>query len=86
MHARVVAFCPDHEGMYVRVDLGHGIRKDDPSYPILPEPTPAQIVKAAKRRQGPDLKGGWTMKTREVWPCGTSIDYVFVPRKIGGVA
>lgn len=48
-HARVVAFCPKGNALYCRVDLMHG----------LPEPTPEQVLKAA--RLDNDLRGKWKL-------------------------
>jgi hypothetical protein len=49
-HARVIAFMPDHEGLYCRVDMVWGLR----------EPTTEEILTVA--RKDADLKGRWTLK------------------------
>ena len=74
-HARVVAFHPDHEGLYVRVDLASHIRKVDSEYPDLPEPTVEQILNVARKDQG--LRGKWVLRSRKVWDDGGRIDYHF---------
>jgi hypothetical protein len=50
-HARVIAFMPDHEGLYCRVDMT----------PNLREPTIDEIMTVA--RKDADVKGRWTLKT-----------------------
>jgi len=75
VHARVVAFHPDHEGLYVRVDRASKVRQVDSLYPDLPDPTIAQILAVARKDQG--IKGKWKLRSREEWPHGHSIDYHF---------
>lgn len=75
-HARVVAFHPDREGLYVRVDRPSRIRdRGDHTYPDLPDPTEQQILTVARKDQG--LKGKWKLRSRTEWPDGLSIDYYF---------
>lgn len=74
-HARVVAFHPDNEGLYVRVDRASKVKAVDDKYPSLPDPTIAQIVDVARRDQG--IRGKWKLRSREEWPDGHSIDYHF---------
>jgi hypothetical protein len=76
-HARVVAFHPDHEGLYVRVDKSSKVRKQDHGYPILREPTVKEILTVARKSQG--LKGRWKLRTWDNWSDGGSIDYYFDP-------
>lgn len=51
-HARVIAFIPDHEGLYCRVDMVWGLR----------EPTEKEVLKVAKHYG--DAKGRWKLRTR----------------------
>lgn len=74
-HARVVAFHPDHDGLYVRVDRASKVREVDSLYPNLPDPSVAQILAVARKDQG--IRGKWKLRSREEWPCGHSIDYHF---------
>ena len=64
-HDRVVAFLPNHEGLYVRVD--HLWK--------LGCPTPKEILKAAKADQG--IGGKWVFDKCEHWEDGSSTDYYF---------
>lgn len=64
-HDRVVAFLPDHDGLYVRVDHLWN----------LGEPSPQQILKAAKGDQG--ICGKWIFDRSEKWDNGSSTDYYF---------
>lgn len=64
-HDRVVAFLPNHEGLYVRVD--HLWK--------LGCPTPKEILKAAKADQG--IGGKWVLDKCEHWEDGSSTDYYF---------
>lgn len=77
-HARVVAFHPDHDGLYIRVDLPKHIQTNDPTYPNLPEPTLRQILSVARKDKG--LRGRWRLCSREVWDCGGRIDFRFARR------
>ena len=74
-HARVVAFHPDHEGLYVRVDLPAMVRRHDPTYPALPEPTIDQILSVARNDQG--APGRWRLRSREMFSHGGSIEFRF---------
>jgi len=74
-HARVVAFLPDSEGLYVRVDRSYRIRVVDDKYPDLPDPTVSQILDVARKDQG--IRGQWKLRSKEEWPDGNSIDYRF---------
>lgn len=65
-HDRVVAFLPNHEGLYVRVD--HKWQ--------LGGPTEAQILDVARKDQG--VRGKWRLERREPWDDGSSTDYHFV--------
>ena len=64
-HSRVLAFQPDSEGMYCRVDIKHN----------LPEPSLGQIKKVAKEHQG--IKGVWELVSKEYYNNSTTIDYNF---------
>lgn len=84
-HARVVAFCPDRDGLYCRVDRFPGRasadamgmdRPVDPTYPKLPDPTPAQVLKVAKRHG--DARGRWVLASWVEWNDGRCIDIQFV--------
>lgn len=74
-HARVVAFHPDHEGLYARIDRSRKIQRTDPKYPTLPDPTPRQVLAVARKDQG--IKGRWKLRSWEEWPSGDSIDVYF---------
>lgn len=74
-HARVVAFLPDREGLYARVDLPAHVRKYDPTYPDLPEPTIAQILRVARVDQC--IRGRWKIRSRELYDEGTRVEYHF---------
>lgn len=84
-HARVVAFCPDRDGLYCRVDRSPGRtsadamgmdRPTDPTYPKLPDPTPAQVL-AVAQRDG-DAPGRWVLSRWVEWNDGRCIDIQFV--------
>lgn len=64
-HDRVVAFQPQGNTLYVRVDHGNKLGK----------PTAAQVLKAAKAHQ--DIRGAWNLKKIEPWDDGSSTDYHF---------
>lgn len=75
-HARVVAFHPDHEGLYVRVDRPSKARRSgDLAYPDLPDPTADQILAVARKDQG--LRGRWKLRSMEEWGGGDSVDVYF---------
>jgi hypothetical protein len=67
-HERVVACCPDAEGLYCRVDVRYS----------LPIPTPEQVLKAAKARNGKYQRGKWTLKSTFTSDDGKTIDFNFV--------
>lgn len=64
-HYRVVAFLPDADGMYCRVDHKHGHRF----------PTVAQVLRVAKRSQG--VGGHWTLASYEEWSDRSATDMRF---------
>jgi hypothetical protein len=64
-HARVVAFHPDHEGLYIRVDRKWGLR----------DPSLSEILSVARKDQG--IKGRWVLHRKEEWADGSSVDYWF---------
>lgn len=64
-HDRVVAFLPDHEGLYVRVDHLWN----------LGCPTNEEILKAAKADQG--IRGKWEIVKADKWDDDSSTDYYF---------
>ncbi len=64
-HDRVIAFQPDCEGLYVRVDHKWN----------LGEPSHQQILDVARKDQ--DIKGKWIFNRAEKWDCGKSTDYYF---------
>lgn len=74
-HARVVAFLPNHEGLYVRVDRPSRARRWDSQYPNLPDPTIQEILEVARKDQG--IRGKWKLRSAEEWSDGDSIDYHF---------
>ncbi len=65
-HDRVVAFLPDNEGLYARVDHKWS----------LGEPTESQILAVARKDQG--VRGKWRLDRREPWNDGSSTDFHFV--------
>lgn len=64
-HFRVVAFLPDAEGLYCRVDHKHGARM----------PTPDEVLLAARKTQG--IKGRWRHDRDVPHSCGRSTDVYF---------
>lgn len=64
-HYRVVAFLPNANGLYCRVDHKHGQRM----------PTDAEILRAARATQG--VTGRWTLASRMPWPDGSATDIHF---------
>ncbi|MNC58125.1 hypothetical protein D3C75_1078340 [compost metagenome] len=64
-HDRVVAFLPNPEGLYIRVD--HLWKLGNPSH--------EEILKAAKKDQG--IGGKWVLDKCEPWDDGSSTDYYF---------
>ena len=66
-HDRIVAFCPNGDTLECRVD--HVWE--------LGEPSPAQVLKHAKHRNGSYQRGKWVFDRKETWPCGKSTDYYF---------
>lgn len=64
-HDRVVAFLPDADGLYIRVDHRWN----------LGEPTVAQILEVARKDQG--IKGRWSLRLADKWDDGSSTDYHF---------
>lgn len=79
-HSRVVAFCPDSNGLYCRVDRcpnpDRAGQPVDPAYPKLPDPTPAQVLTVAKRYG--DAPGRWVLESWIEWNDGRCIDVQFV--------
>ena len=72
-HARVIAFLPNHEGLYCRVDMVWGLR----------QPTPAEVLTVARKDQG--IKGKWELDRIETYEGNSVIhgktikhDYYFV--------
>lgn len=72
-HARVIAFLPDHEGLYCRVDMVWGLR----------QPTIEEVLTVARKDQG--IKGNWVLDRIETWETNSSAhgklvnhDYYFV--------
>ena len=65
-HDRVVAFLPQGDGLYIRVDHKWN----------LGEPTEAQILAVARKDQG--VKGKWKLDRKTPWADGSSTDYEFV--------
>jgi hypothetical protein len=65
-HWRVVAFLPDCEGLYCRVDAVHGPRA----------PTPDEILRVARLDQG--VRGKWKLNRVEDYPDGKSTEYHFI--------
>ena len=70
-HNRVMACCPNRDGLYCRVDHVNG----------LPDPTIAQILTAAKKQNG--TRGHWEFDKMEKHDDGLSIDYFFAPYHVG---
>ena len=66
-HYRVVAFLPDADGLYCRVDHKHGPRM----------PTPSEVLAVARKDQ--NIRGRWTLARTEAWADGTATEYYFVP-------
>ena len=64
-HDRVVAFLPQGDELYIRVD--HLWK--------LGEPTDEQILTAARKDQ--DIKGRWVLDRADHWDDGSSTDYHF---------
>lgn len=64
-HFRVVAFLPDAQGLYCRVDHKNGPRM----------PTPREVLRAARRDQG--VKGRWLLHTAAEHPDGKATDFHF---------
>lgn len=64
-HDRVVAFLPDAEGLYARVDHEWNLGR----------PTADQVLTVARKDQG--VKGRWTLDRRTPWADGSSTDYHF---------
>lgn len=64
-HDRVVAFLPDSEGLYIRVDHLWNMGC----------PTSEEILKVAKKDQG--ISGKWNFDKCEQWDDGSSTDYYF---------
>lgn len=64
-HDRVVAFLPQGNELYIRVD----------HHWQLGEPTHAQILGVARKDQ--DIKGRWTFDRADRWDDGSSTDYFF---------
>ena len=62
---RVVAFLPDCEGLYCRVDHKHGERM----------PTDREVLKAAIKTQG--IRGKWVLSKIEGWSCNQHTDFFF---------
>lgn len=65
-HDRVVVFQPDHEGLYCRIDLKHG----------LGMPTHEEILKVARAWPN-DIKGQWVFDRQAMHADGQSIDIYF---------
>lgn len=65
-HDRVIAFCPDSEGLYCRVDHLWN----------LPQPTEKQILEVARKQNG-SLRRGWKLASVTPWDNGKSTDYLF---------
>lgn len=72
-HARVIAFLPNHEGLYCRVDMLWGLR----------QPTPAEVLTVARKDQG--INGKWKLDKIETYESNSVIqgetikhDYYFV--------
>lgn len=63
-HDRVMACCPEGSELYCRVDHKWN----------LGTPTPAQVLKAAKKRY---QRGKWTLDRMEKSPDGKTTDYFF---------
>lgn len=68
-HDRVVAFVPQGGKMYCRVDFNHG----------LGTPTTAEILKAAKKRNGTDQRGKWILES--TYEGETCADYNFIQER-----
>ncbi len=66
-HDRVMACCPSGGELYCRVDHKWN----------LGTPTPAQILKAAKKRNGGYQRGKWVLDRVEHYDHGQSTDYYF---------
>ena len=64
-HDRVVAFLPDADGLFVRVDHIWG----------LGEPSDSQVMEAARKTQG--IKGRWSLQTKTRSECGGWTEYMF---------
>lgn len=64
-HDRVIAFLPDVDGLFMRIDHCHG----------LGMPTPAEMLTAARRDQG--IRGRWTLDRIEA---GDRCSYVYFRR------
>ncbi len=65
-HDRVVAFQPDSEGLYCRVD--HLCNLGEPSH--------EEILQVARKNQG--IKGKWKFLKSEKWQDEKSTDFYFV--------
>jgi hypothetical protein len=67
-HSRVIAFCPDEEGLCVRVDIRDGLR----------EPTVAEILKVVdKICPDNNVEESFSFESKEYWEMLFSIDYQF---------
>jgi hypothetical protein len=64
-HDRIVAFCPDADGLYLRVDHGWG----------LGMPSERQMITAAKRQNA--HAGRWRLDRVELWPDHSATDVFF---------
>lgn len=70
-HDRVVAFLPQGNALYIRVD--HLWK--------LERPTPEQVLTVARKDQG--VTGRWVLDRAEPWDDGSSTDYHFVRATAG---
>jgi len=74
-HNRVVAFCPDHEGLYCRVDHVWNLR----------QPSPCEVLHAAIARNGyPDMGRAytWEFERSETHADAESTDFYFKKRSV----
>lgn len=66
-HDRVVAFCPDGGRLYCRVDHVWG----------LGMPSPAQVLRAAKKCNGSYQRGKWVLEGLQTSEDGSCTDFNF---------
>jgi len=64
-HNRVVAFCPEGNTMYARIDRVWNLN----------DPTDAQIIKTCRAQNViDDMRGKWRVVERDEWDDGSAVD------------